>query len=425
MAQNNIITKSGMIIVGTASKARTAKLNVSYKGSKLDDEIASQASSFSYTDNASGESDSISITIMNASKNWMNKWLPTKGDKITPSIKLEDWITEGTIKTVSCGAFIIDDLSFSGRPLVFALAGVSIPANEDFKTTKKTKTWENVTIKEIASKIAKTAGITLHYDAPTIKIDEIEQSETTDSSFLYSLCDTYGLAMKVYNNKLVIFNEGKYEAKAVVATIDETDMESWSYNSTIDGSYTGATVSYTLPDTEKTIKKTVGKKGRMYESSIQVSSEYDAELKAAAIVDKANKKVTTMQVKIMANPKIVATSTVQITGLGKLNGKYYVDQVKHSLGSSYTMTLSLHLIQTRVGSKSGSGDSSSGQLYTVKSGDNLWMLAVRFYGKGQGKKNKVIYEANKETIERVAKEHGFKDSDNGWWIWPGTQLYIP
>ncbi|MBQ9699485.1 MAG: LysM peptidoglycan-binding domain-containing protein [Lachnospiraceae bacterium] len=200
-------------------------------------------------------------------------------------------------------------------------------------------------------------------------------------------------------------------------------MEDWSYNSTIAGSYTGAKVSYTIPDTEKTVTKTVGKKGRMYEASIQVSSEYDAELKAEAIVNKANKKITTMTVKIMANPKIVATSTVEITGLGKLNGKYYVDQVKHSLGSGYTMTLTLHLIQPRIGSTVVTSKSSSGGKYIVKRGDNLWMLAKQFYGSGT--KQTVIYEANKEVIEATAKAHGFSSSQNGHWIFPGTELVIP
>lgn len=415
MAVRNVKTE-------VSSQARTATIKVMYKGNKLDNEISSQASNFTYTDNASGESDSVGITIVDADKNWMDKWFPTKGDKITPSIILSNWTKDGVINSINCGAFIIDDLSFSGRPLIFSLAGVSMPANEDFKTTKKTKTYENVTIKEIASKIAKAAGIALHYDAPTISISEIEQSETSDSSFLYSLCDEYGLAMKVYNGKLVIFDEANYENKNTVATIDEKDMLTWSYNSTIDGSYTGAIVSYTDPDTEKTVKKAVGSTGRMYEASIQVSSEYDAELKAKAIVNKANKGITTMKVKIMANPKIIATSTVDITGLGKLSGKYYVDQVKHNLGTGYTMSLSLHLIQKRVGAVE-TKQSKSTEMYTVRSGDNLWMLAKRFYGKGN--MMNVIYEANKDVIESVAKAHGFNNSDNGHWIWPGTQLIIP
>ncbi len=61
--------------------------------------------------------------------------------------------------------------------------------------------------------------------------------------------------------------------------------------------------------------------------------------------------------------------------------------------------------------------------YTVKSGDNLWKLSVKFYNTGT--KHSVIYKANKVIIEKEAKAHGKKSSNNGWWIYPGTKLVIP
>lgn len=61
--------------------------------------------------------------------------------------------------------------------------------------------------------------------------------------------------------------------------------------------------------------------------------------------------------------------------------------------------------------------------YTVKSGDCLWNIAVKYYKSGvQWKK---IYNANKTTIENAAKKRGFKNSNNGNRIWPGTVLKIP
>lgn len=62
--------------------------------------------------------------------------------------------------------------------------------------------------------------------------------------------------------------------------------------------------------------------------------------------------------------------------------------------------------------------------YTVKSGDNLWKIARKFYG-GSGADWKKIYDANKSVIETAARNHGRKSSDNGWWIYPGTSLFIP
>lgn len=61
--------------------------------------------------------------------------------------------------------------------------------------------------------------------------------------------------------------------------------------------------------------------------------------------------------------------------------------------------------------------------YTVKSGDTLWAIAKRFLGSGS--KWKIIYNANKSTIEKTAKKHGFKSSATGHWIFPNTKLTIP
>lgn len=70
-----------------------------------------------------------------------------------------------------------------------------------------------------------------------------------------------------------------------------------------------------------------------------------------------------------------------------------------------------------------SSSSNSNEKYTVVNGDTLWDIARRKLGKG--KYYEKIYEANKDVIEKVAKEHGKKSSENGHWIWAGTVLVIP
>lgn len=61
--------------------------------------------------------------------------------------------------------------------------------------------------------------------------------------------------------------------------------------------------------------------------------------------------------------------------------------------------------------------------YVIKSGDNLWSIARKFYG--DGTKWTVIYNANKDIIENTAKKRGLKSSDNGHWIFSGVTLTIP
>ena len=61
--------------------------------------------------------------------------------------------------------------------------------------------------------------------------------------------------------------------------------------------------------------------------------------------------------------------------------------------------------------------------YTIKSGDTLWSIAKRLYGSGS--KWQIIYNANKDIIEKTAKKYGRSSSQNGHWIYPGVILSIP
>lgn len=408
----------------TTTQTTTTTKKVGNPNPKLGAKISEQATAFSYTDVASGQSDSVSITVQDIGKEWMGSLMPKRGASLGAKIILTNWGSGEGTTSFDCGTFVLDDISFSGRPLSCVLGGVSVPAMDDFKSLPNTNTWEKTTVEDIASQIAAKAGVSLYYDADTIQIAEIEQSKQTDSAFLYSLCEKYGLAMKVYNHKIVIFDIVRYEEKGAVLTLNETDMNSWSYNTTVEGTYTGVNLDYTDPDTEDTINVMMGSYGRMYAINTQASGQYDAELQAAAKVNAANRSVETMEVTIRANTSIVASHCIAISGLGAIDGKYYVDKIRHSVGNGYKMQLSIHKVQTPIKATVPAPSASSvGQAYTVVSGDTLWGIAKKFYGTGT--KYNIIYDANADLIESTAKSHGKKSSDNGHWIWPGETLTIP
>lgn len=79
--------------------------------------------------------------------------------------------------------------------------------------------------------------------------------------------------------------------------------------------------------------------------------------------------------------------------------------------------------KTTPSSSSNRPSQPKSNTYTVKKGDCLWKIAQKFYGKGIEWKK--IYNANKAAIEATAKKHGYKSSDNGWWIFPNEKLTIP
>ena len=325
-----------------------------------EDDIVNYVTDFSYTDVADGKSDSISLTLCDIKKEWLGKKRPKKGSRFNAKLILNNYSDKTKRKVFECGSFTIDDISFSGRPLLCNMNGVNIPVSNDFKTLQKTKVWQKTTLKDIAVSIAKSAGVNLVYDADAISIAEIEQSNQEDSSFLYGLCSKYGFGMKVYKQKIVIFDMTRYEKKKAISTITEKDMLSWNANTTIEGTYTGVKFSYTNP--VKNIKGTkkskkgnkkkevtklmIGKNGRLLYLNNQTSGRYDAELQAKAALNTANRKSETMDITIMGGKKFVSTQCIKIKGLKGLDGKYFIDEVKHNLGSGgYVMELNLHKVQ--------------------------------------------------------------------------------
>lgn len=415
-----VLTIPGLATTSTTTSVR--KTGSSNPG--LGDLIGNTATDFAYTDVASGKSDSASITMYDIDKEWLGNRKPKRGAGLGAKIQINNWNEENTSETFDCGNFVVDDVSFSGRPLSCVLGVVSVPTDDSFKTLAKTKTWEKTTIKDIAAEVAGAASVALVYDAVAIQIQEIEQNNQTDSAFLYALCEKYGLGMKVYNHKIVIFDSVAYEEKGSVGIISETDCITWKANETIDGTYTGVSLNYTNPDLDDPINVMMGEEGRLYALNVQANSQYDAELQAAAKANAANRKIQTMTLTIVGNKNIVATQCISVSGFGSYDGKYYVDTVKHSAGSSgYRTQLTIHKVQPPIKVTAPVAAVSGGKTYTVVSGDTLWGISKKFYGTGT--KYSVIYNANADLIESTAKSHGKKSSSNGHWIWPGETLTIP
>lgn len=412
--------------------ARRVGVSVVYEDTDITEEVNRSLEEMSYTDVASGESDSVSIRLEDRERVWMGPWYPDKGSRMKVSAVFFNWFEQEDRIVFYCGDFQIDDLSFSGRPLSATIGGASIPQDNAFNTENRTKTWEAVTVQQIAQDVAGRAGTELYYEADIINIQSVEQTNQTDCKFLYSLCQSYGLAMKVYANKIVIFDEEQYELKDAACALYEGDLINWSYNSTTAGTYTGALFSFTDPDNEKDYEVQIGGGDRILNINVTADDIHDAELKGIARLNDENKKAVTMSATIVANPHVVAGITVDIATLGNLSGKYYVEKVKTKISGkgASQQTLTLRKVIGRIKSVSVKAveeakeqEAAAGTSYVVKQHDTLWGIAKSELGSGV--RYAEIYNANKDVIEATAKAHGKIDSSNGHWIWAGTVLTIP
>jgi phage protein D len=338
--------------------ARRAALEIIYQGVNISESIAKDLLSFEYTDNASAEADSISVTLKDDSGKWMSTWAPEQGDKIKASILTTNWRYDGDKGKLDCGTFMVDEPESGGPPTSININGAAIPSSNDFRDTNKSRTWEKVTTKKLASDIAAAAGLSLFYDtAKVYTINFIEQSEQTDSAFLADTLGKYGLSLKLFNDKVVVFSEAEYEAKGHIQTISRAVLEnqaneninvSWTAKKSLtETGYDACEVTYTPPSSGKKLQylfKLNDSPKKILRINKDVSSVAEAEIAAKAELRKANIKQFSMNFVLPGNVFLLASACVKVVGFGVYDGKYYIDKAGHSVGGGYTTSLETHKV---------------------------------------------------------------------------------
>ncbi len=325
---------------------RQAEVSLMYNGANASGQIAPYLNSFQYTDVAAGSSDKISIQINDRDHKWIGAWFPEKGDQLEPVIQTLNWEAEGRITKFPCGRFRVDDFSFRGGPIRLSMEALAAPADKSgFKATEKTETYEKTTLNEIGQAIADRNGISLFFEAMDVAIAKVEQSKQTDCDFYCEQVEKYGLALKIYNDRLVVFDEADYEAKDAKCILTPSDFEpGWSWNTKTSGTYTGVKYQYTNSDRNRTFTVTAGDGDRILDCSKSADNLKEATAIALGELNKANRGTTTMRITMMARPGLIASDCIEIQGLERLSGKYYIDQLTHSIGSGYKMSLELRLV---------------------------------------------------------------------------------
>lgn len=330
---------------------RKASVALLYNGKNATAQVSPYLASFTYTDVSSGSSDTISVELNDRDRKWIGPWLPQTGDRLKPTIRTQNWDVDNIKTSFLCGAFCVDDFSFKGNPIRMSLDGVAIPATSSFKSTKRTQTYEKTDLKEIGQKVAERAGIALFYEAKEMTIEKVEQNDQDDCSFYNSLVTKYGFAMKIFNGKIVVFDEATYEQKPTIATLTEEDFDpNWSWNTSIAGTYTGVKYEYTNSKKNKTFTVEAGDGDRILTCNEAAENLTEATAIALAALNSANKGTTTLNLTLKGRWYIFATACVLIVGLGKLSGKYYVDKAIHTLGgdSGYKTALKLRKVEKRI-----------------------------------------------------------------------------
>ena len=334
-------------------------LEVLYQGADISRDIAPFLIDFTYTDNAHGKDDDISLVLEDRQGLWRGDWFPTRGDSVSVSMVSTNWGSADEMEVFPCGSFQVDEIECSGPPSRVTLKAVSTPVSSSAKRKKETKAWEGISLSEVAKEIAGRHSLTLTWDVSDDPFYERkDQVETPDLAFLRSLCEDAGLAIKTTDSQLVVFAEQEYEKKPPVADIvyGESLVTSFRFRAKTAGAYKAARVQYHDPKKAETFEvyssegKTMGT-SEVLEINQRVESEAAARKLAEKRLYEANKREMSGSIVAMGNFSYLGGSTVKIRGFGNFDGVYFIERASHRVSKDGGYVSSIDI-------RSGGGASS-------------------------------------------------------------------
>lgn len=287
-----------------------------------------------------------------------------KGLSIQALFVRKNWFGDGKDKVLDCGQFELDSVNADGPPATITIKGTSLPYSNQIRQTKKSKAWEAYTLSQIANEIASANGMTCMYESAVDPYyARVEQITMSDIAFLKELCNNAGISLKATNKIIVLFDQADYEAKPAVFTIEKNseNKKSSSYTKyklstgAADKEYASCRVSYVDPVTKNMIEATAyiedydpkDKNNQCLEITAKVNSIGEAQALAKKMLRLKNKYEYTANFTLSGNPDLLAGVTVMLKGWGAFDGKYIINQAKHSIGKSgYTTQLKLrHILE--------------------------------------------------------------------------------
>lgn len=330
--------------------ARQAAFTIVIDDVDVSDDISSFVESFSYTDNSADKADEINLTLDNTDGRWSREWEPEKGVKIQAQID----VFGGGIPAsqLYCGTFTVDEIESSWPPSIVQVKAISSPVATSLRRELKTAKFESTTLKNIAQDVADNAGLELFYDAPTNpQYKRKDQKAKSDLAFLQSLCKKEGLSLKITDTHVVIFDEAKYESQDAIGTIDfhKSLVSSWRFRNQAHETYDSASVSYHDPES-KGLKsfvfdgETPVGTGQTLEINERVESVGEAERLAKNRLREKNKKEKTGSISLAGNVNLVAGACVNLSGFGNFDGKYFVEEAKHTFSPAYKTEIEIRKV---------------------------------------------------------------------------------
>ena len=338
------------------SNARQVTLKVRIETKDVSTVINEFLKSFDYEEAVSDEADKASITLQDVEELWIGDWFPQKGTKAEVSIITNNWYSGEGKSECPLGSFELDEIVNSLPPAICKLKLNSIPNNAEIRNINRSRSWEKTRLSQIAKDVADSAQMELFYDTKEDPIIErAEQSEKSDLQFLRKLCTDKGLALKVTDNKIAIFDFEKYESQSPVQTYikGESRIIKFEATSKLNQVYKACQVTYKHGKKKEKIEATYRDESKSEGTTLKINQKVESKEEAERLAKKKlrekNKEENKLSVTVVGDIDLSAGLTIEIKGFHVHDGKYLINKLKHSIGGSGGFTSSLELTKCLQG----------------------------------------------------------------------------
>lgn len=198
-----------------SNQVRRSYLKLFYENKDITQDVSRYIESFSFTERAkNGESDELTLTLLNRDGEWCNAWFPYRGAKIQAFIYTQSWNQVNDSYTLDCGTFEIDDITDSGPPNIVSLSALSIGITSSIRGQANSKAWENFKLSKIVDEIAAKHGFNVFFDSEYDPvIDRFDQKNESDLAFLLKVAEYIGVNIRMSKNKLIVYQDVLYDSK--------------------------------------------------------------------------------------------------------------------------------------------------------------------------------------------------------------------
>ena len=339
---------------------RRVNVVVKYAGNDISKNLEEYISKITITDNFKDSIDDVSLSLRNDNDRFLQpNWALKIYEKLDITVITENWKKEQEGKlSYPLGVYNIDSRDFSKNSV--SIKALAIPLGEA-QDQKNSKSWTSITMSDLGKEIAEKHNLKFKFmSSKNHKLSNLKQEKETDFSFLKKIINDEGAVLKIAFDKLIIFDEEKFEKKAAKFKLSAKELD-YRISEKTKEIYDAVEVTYINPQTNKTekimvtattsnqIKSGTGKKesnpyGKYFgqkpppkkkakktsEKILKVnrrSKSEDLEEFARKTLKRENTKRVELSFTIVGDMGIYSGDTFDLDDAGIFNGKYLVNKI--------------------------------------------------------------------------------------------------